>query len=301
MNECPTRERIGVPPDSRTTSGTAREQMRLCTTLPARVARPRIAWARIASWSSPRPVTAWSSTRNTRSASPSNARPTSASSLTTRALQVLEVLRLDRVGRVVRERAVELGEEHRRARTGSPENTAGTTRPPTPFAVSATTRSGRSASRSTNERTWATNAAEQVATLDPAGLLGPLEQTLGDHGLDLAQAGVLADRRRAGPAELDAVVLRGVVARGEHRGRRVEAPRREVDEVGGGEAEVDDVGAGQTGAVDERVDERLRRRAGVAADEHAVGAGEAHERVADAARDRLVDLVGDRCRGCRRP
>ena len=49
---------------------------------------------------------------------------------------------------------------------------------------------------------------------------------------------------------------------------RVEAARREVAEVGGRKPEVDDVGTGHGGSLDERGDERLRRGARVAPDEH---------------------------------
>ena len=105
-----------------------------------------------------------------------------------------------------------------------------------PLAVSATTRSGRSTDGSTNERTCVGELGEQVPVLDPAGLLGPLDQAGGDRLLDLDQPGRLADRRGRGPAHLDAVVLGRVVAGGEHRGGRVEQPGGEVDEVGRGEA-----------------------------------------------------------------
>ena len=60
-----------------------------------------------------------------------------------RRLQIDQVLGLDRVGRVVREGAVELGEEDLDV-NGSRSKTIGTTSPPMPLAVSATTLSGRS-------------------------------------------------------------------------------------------------------------------------------------------------------------
>ena len=55
------------------------------------------------------------------------------------------------------------------------------------------------------------------------------------------EPGVLADRPGAGQAELDAVVLGRVVRGGEHGARRVELAGGEVQQVGGGQAEVDDV------------------------------------------------------------
>ena len=69
------------------------------------------------------------------------------------ALQVPLVLRVDRVRGMVRERAVELGEQVDERRPAAASNTAGTTSPPMPFAVSATTVSGRIADASTNDRT----------------------------------------------------------------------------------------------------------------------------------------------------
>ena len=85
---------------------------------------------------------------------------------------------------------------------GRPSKTLGTTRPPMPLAVSATTLSGRSASTSTNERTWAAKSSSRSRSIDLAALLGPLEQARGDRVLDLDQAGVLARsaRRRPGRA-----------------------------------------------------------------------------------------------------
>ena len=54
-----------------------------------------------------------------------------------------------------------------------------------PLAVSATTWSGRSTDGSTNERTCVGELGEQVPVLDPAGLLGPLDQAGRDRLLDL--------------------------------------------------------------------------------------------------------------------
>ena len=295
MNEWPTRVRIGVPPSSRITSGTAFEQIRLCTTvdpLAARRIRPRIAAARIAVVVEPDTGCAWSSTRKTRSASPSNASPTSASPSRTARCEVLQVLdgwigSAGWFGNVPSSSPKSMVSSN-----GRPENTAGTMRPPTPLAVSATTRSGAQRVEVDERAHVRDERRQQVAALDAARVLAALEQARREHRLDLAEAGLLADRARAGAAQLDAVVLRGVVARGEHRGRRIEAPRREVAEVGGREPEVDDVGAGQGRALDERGDQRLRRRPRVAADEHPGGAGERDEGVADAAGDGLVDLVG---------
>ena len=88
-----------------------------------------------------------------------------------------------------------------------------------PLAVSATTRSGRSTAGVDERPDVVGELGEQVPVLDPAGLLGPLDQAGGDRFLDLDEPGRLADRRGDGPAHLDAVVLGRVVAGGEHRGR----------------------------------------------------------------------------------
>ncbi len=142
---------------------------------------------------------------------------------------------------------------------------------------------------------------EEVDVLDPARNLAARGDARRDHLLDLGEARLLADRRGAGAAQLDAVVLRGVVARGEHRARRVELAGGEVHDVGGAETDVGDVGARERRALDERRRERNRRRPHVVADDHLLRAGEVRERVADSARERLVDLFGVHARECRRP
>ena len=84
---------------------------------------------------------------------------------------------------------------------------------------------------------------------------------------DLGQPGVLADRRGAGPAQLDAVVAGRVVAGGEHRAGQVEAAAGEVELVGRGQPDVDDVGALAGRARGERGDELGRGRPHVVADD----------------------------------
>src|SRR4029079_17151736 len=60
---------------------------------------------------------------------------------------------------------------------------------------------------------------------------------------DLAQPAVLAHRARTRAAELDAVVLRRVVAGGEHRAGDVERAARVVEAVGGAQADEGDIQA----------------------------------------------------------
>ena len=143
-----------------------------------------------------------------------------------RALEVLQVLGLDRVGGVVRERAVELAEEHGQRRTAGLRTPSGTTSPPMPLAVSATTLSGRSAD-DVDERAHVLAERRRAGRrARPCPATSPRDVTP-DATISLicVQAGLLADRRGAGAAQLDAVVLRGVVAGGEHRAGRVERAR----------------------------------------------------------------------------
>ena len=68
-------------------------------------------------------------------------------------LEVELVGGLDRVGRVVRERAVELAVHHLQLTWGRRSKTLGTTRPPIPLAVSATTWKGATIAGSMNDTT----------------------------------------------------------------------------------------------------------------------------------------------------
>ncbi len=133
---------------------------------------------------------------------------------------------------------------------------------------------------------------EHVPRMDGTGILCPLDHSGCDRRLYGAEARLLADGGGTGAAELDAVVLGGVVTGGEHRPGSVEPARREVDEVGGCQADVDDVGSCQHSTLGERRGEWLRRRAHVAADDDRGCTREPGERVPEATRHGLVDLVG---------
>ena len=87
---------------------------------------------------------------------------------------------------------------------------------------------------------------------------------------------------------------------GEHRAGSVEGAGREVDEVGGRQAEVDRVGAGEGRAVEEGGDERLRRRAHVVADDHLLSAREVRKALPIPARAPRRSHPGTR-RECRKP
>ena len=160
MNECPTRVRTGTPPCSRITSGTAREQIRLCRIVAPGLSRstPTASSAVVVDPDSPLPD---SSTTNTRSASPSKARPTSKEPATTRA-------RTSRWLAGCSGSAGWLGNVPSSSpymtsssTIGKRSNTAGTTSPPIPLAVSATTRVGRSCWGSMKERTWSTKRSSR--------------------------------------------------------------------------------------------------------------------------------------------
>ena len=129
---------------------------------------------------------------------------------------------------------------------------------------------------------------------DPALGAGGGRYPLLDQPADLLQPGVLAHRPGAGEAELDAVVARRVVRRGEHGPRPVELAGRVVDEVGGGEPQVDDVDALGGRALGERARELDARLAHVARHDDARGSREAGERGTDAPGHVGVELVGHR-------
>ena len=112
MNEWPTRARTGTPPCSRMTSGTAFEQMRLCTTV-SPGCRSRIPAATIAVVVEP--LTGWPGVVDEEHAVGVAVEREAdvGAEVEHRALEVLQVLGLDRVGGMVRERAVELAVQHR--------------------------------------------------------------------------------------------------------------------------------------------------------------------------------------------
>jgi hypothetical protein len=102
---------------------------------------------------------------------------------------------------------------------------------------------------------------EQVLLGDRAGRLDrgvpgvrallPGSEVLLGQLAHLGQPGVLTDRPRAGPAELDPVVLRRVVARREHRTGGVQDAGGVVQAVGGAQPDQDDVTAGRRDAFGE--------------------------------------------------
>ena len=201
----------------------------------------------------------------------------------------------------------------RARRTGSRGRTAGPRTPrarpgrpsrwrcrPRPSAAAAPT-------RRRSERTWSAKAPSRSTSSTVPG--SPLRRTgvLGDHRLDLAQAGVLADRLGPGQAHLDAVVLGRVVRRGEHGAGRVEAAGGEVQHVGRRQAEVDDVDAlagarpRRTPSTSSTPEGRMSRPTSTRSCRPGLAAHEPGERGADAPDDVGVELVRARCPGCRTP
>ena len=131
---------------------------------------------------------------------------------------------------------------------------------------------------------------EQVEGADLAGRLDAGARR--DHEVpDLVEPGLQAERHRVGPAQLDPVVRRGVVARGEHRAGHAEVAGCEVEHVGGRQPDHHDVGAGLGGAGREGVGEPRRARPHVVADDDRGGPGHLGVRPAGRPRQRLVDLL----------
>ena len=88
---------------------------------------------------------------------------------------------------------------------------------------------------------------------------------------DRGETGLQAQRHRAGQAELDPVVARRVVRRGEHRSGQVQGAGRVVQQVGGGKAGVDHVQPGGGDPLGQRAGEFRRGLPHVVCDDHGTG------------------------------
>src|SRR5579875_1780253 len=206
--------------------------------------------------------------------------------------QVLQVRRVDRVGLVMGERAVQLEVErhdldrqpleHLRHRmAGHPvARVHGDLERPDPGQVHQPPEAGGV-------------AGEQVPAGDRARPGGLRRDAAGRHLAQLGQAAVLADRARAVPAQLDPVVGRRVVAGGDHGAGDAQAAAGVVEHVGGAEPAVDDVGASRGHPPRERRGERRRRGAHVVDDHDRARPRQRGERRAHGLRDSLVQLLGD--------
>ena len=118
---------------------------------------------------------------------------------------------------------------------------------------------------------------------------------------DVAKARVLTDGGGPRAAELQPVVLRRVVAGGEHRPRQREPARGEVDQVGRGEPDVDHARALGRDPRDERLGERGRRQPAVAAQDDALGTRSIWRRRGRSGGPHLRRTVRGRSRERRRP
>ena len=158
-------------------------------------------------------------------------------------LQVDDVLRVQRVGLVVGEGPVELEEEVVEGQRGLGAEHGG--RGEATHSVAGVHGDG--------QRTDAVErhqglevvrvVGEDVAGAHGAGLAVEGRDTVDEHVDDLGQTGVLTDRAGAGTAHLDAVVLRRVVGRREHRTGAVQGPGGVVELVGRGQPQLDGVEA----------------------------------------------------------
>ena len=156
-------------------------------------------------------------------------------------LQVAEVLRLDRIGRMVGERAVQLWVqqvqlEGQACEDGGHDQAAHTVsrvsyHPEGPQGLHVD--EGPDVVGKGGQQVQAGGRATTRALVEPAGHIG-------GH---LGQPRVIADRAGTGQAELHAVVAGRVVAGRQHGRRGVEVSGGEVHQVGGGQSQVDYVKA----------------------------------------------------------
>ena len=219
-----------------------------------------------------------------------------------RALQVDEVRRLERVGLVVGERAVELevqrhDRQRQRGQDGVAEHgghgvaahpvagvdddlqraDAGQVDQPAQVA-----RRRRRAGRPARRRRARAAAGRPVSRYSPGAVA------------DLGQPGVLPDRHGVRAAHLDAVVLRRVVAGGEHRARAGRGGRRRSRACRWSRARPRRTDAPRCSAPSAKARARPGPDSRMSwAVTMLVGAGDVDERGADGPRDRLVELVGD--------
>ena len=225
-----------------------------------------------------------------------------------RGLEVDEVGGVERVGLVVGERAVEL-EVERHDLEGQLGETRGRAEDrgdgvPAHAVAGVDDDLERARARQVDETAQEAGVVgEHVARRHrtrPAGGVSEARATVEEplrEVADLGEARVLAHRACRGPAELDAVVLGRVVARGEHRAGQVQGAARVVEAVRRAQADQGDVDASRRHARRERG--RQLRRAGthVVADDdcaRTVGDGDhLGERGPDGVGHLGRELVGD--------
>ena len=166
---------------------------------------------------------------------------------------------------------------------------------------------GVSSDGSTNDTTWSANSSSRSTRRSrargvAAGAGRSPSSTASAIALIVGQAGVGADRAGPGQAQLDAVVLGRVVRGGEHRARRVERPGGEVDEVGRHQAEVDDVDALRRARRRRRRPRARRPEGRMSRPTRMRGAPAKRAKATPMAWAHARRRAGrGRCRGCRRP
>ena len=121
---------------------------------------------------------------------------------------------------------------------------------------------------------------------------GPRQRVVDDHVADLAEPLIAAQRQRAAPHHLDAVVLLRIVRRRDLRASfEAVVDHREVEHVRAEHAVVDDVGALLARALDEGGGNARRRDAHVARDANLARAEVDDEAAANLPRDLFVDFA----------
>src|SRR5690606_30096956 len=133
-----------------------------------------------------------------------------------------------------------------------------------------------------------------VDRLDRAFALGLAERLALRDRLDVLEAGIGADRPRLLADHLHAVVVRRIVARGDHDAAvELLVESGEVDDLGADDADIEHVDARVGEAARERRREGRARQADIAPDGHPACADELGVSAADAVGDVLVELARD--------
>src|SRR6185503_15958873 len=186
------------------------------------------------------------SMKKQRSASPSQAIPTSAFSATTRATMSRRFSSMRGLASWFGKRP-SISKQSRVVRQGSRSNSLGATRPPMPLPASRTTLNGLMTAGSMNDITCSTYGSRTSFVVT-----WPRRDAAADHLADLGEPFLAAQRERLLAHHLHAVVLLRIVRGGDLDAAVVAVARdREVQHVGRDHPVVDNIGALRGGAVDE--------------------------------------------------
>ena len=206
-------------------------------------------------------------------------------------LEVDQVLGLDRVRRVMRKGAVELGIQHVELARKPFEDRWNHQ------AAHAVRRVGNHLERThvcdIDERTHVVGeGVEHIGAFQRASLCCVDVAPCVDGFLNGTESGVGTDRSGGLVTKLDAVVLGGVVTGGEHRPGAVQTARREIQHVGRCQTDRDDVGTSIAGAFDKCLRKRSRGFSHVTADDDGCTLEKLSKGVSDRSGERRVDLAG---------